>query len=64
MNSPNALFLALFAAATATVGVVHEVAPAPSTCSVEVKQADKPAKVVFYSPDEAVMHASWDAFAD
>lgn len=66
MKTTDVLFATMFAVATATVGVLNETEPAGKACSAAVKEESvaEPAQVALHSPDEAVLHSSWNAFGE
>lgn len=65
MTTVDVLFATMLAVATATVGVLNEAPPAALPCSQVTEMAAPPStQVPLCSPDEAVVHGSWDAFAD
>jgi hypothetical protein len=65
MNTTDVIFATMFAVATATVGTLNHTAPATPPCEAPTEQIE-PASVdtPLCSPDEAVVHSSWNAFGD
>ncbi|MCB1124929.1 MAG: hypothetical protein KDM81_00425 [Verrucomicrobiae bacterium] len=65
MTTTDVLLATMFAVATATVGVISEAPVAAPLCEASVQEAALvPAPAPLCSPDEAVVHSTWDAFAD
>ena len=65
MNTTDVLFATMFAVATATVGTLNETAPPTPACEAPTEQiAPAPADAPLCSPDEAVVHSSWNAFGE
>jgi hypothetical protein len=65
MNTTDVMFATMFAVATATVGTLKETAPATPACEAPTKQiAPASVDMPLCSPDEAVVHSSWNAFGE
>jgi hypothetical protein len=64
MELTSLLFAAWITTTSVVTGGCVGASPDPATQEVRALAALEVAPVALYSPDEAVVHPAWDAFAD